>query len=194
MSKHRLAELFFTFMKIGLFTFGGGYAMISMIEHTCTEQKKWLSHDELMDLTVIAESTPGPIAINCSTFIGYRQAGFWGAFFSTCGMVLPSFVIIFLISLCFDHFLDIPLIANAFHGIKIAVGLLIFYVGINLLARTPKRPLTYTILFATFFLMLAADLFSFHLSTTVLMLCCGLISVSLCLIQNKKTGKGGGKQ
>lgn len=69
-----LADLFFTFANIGLFTFGGGYAMLSMIEHHCVEQKQWITHDEMMNITVIAESTPGPIAINCATFTGYRQA------------------------------------------------------------------------------------------------------------------------
>ena len=67
-----LLDLFLTFAKIGLFTFGGGYAMISVIEHNCVEQKQWITHEEMMDITVIAESTPGPIAINCATFTGYK--------------------------------------------------------------------------------------------------------------------------
>lgn len=82
-----LLELFFTFAKIGLFTFGGGYAMISIIENQCVERKKWISSDEMMNMTVIAESTPGPIAINCSTFAGYKRAGIPGAFAATLGMV-----------------------------------------------------------------------------------------------------------
>ena len=80
-----LSSLFLTFAKIGLFTFGGGYAMISMIEHHCVEQKRWITHDEMMNVTVIAESTPGPIAINCATFVGYKQAGFVGALVATLG-------------------------------------------------------------------------------------------------------------
>ena len=107
-------ELFLTFLKIGLFTFGGGYAMISIIENNCVEQKKWISHDEMMDITVIAESTPGPIAINCATFVGYKIAGMLGAVAATLGVVLPSFVIIFVISTFLDNFLEIPFIANAF--------------------------------------------------------------------------------
>ncbi len=85
---------FFTFAKIGLFTFGGGYAMISIIENNCVERKKWMTHDEMMNMTVIAESTPGPIAINCATFVGYKRAGIMGAVISTFGVVLPSFFVI----------------------------------------------------------------------------------------------------
>ena len=96
-------ELFFTFVKIGLFTFGGGYAMISMIENNCVEKKAWITHDEMMDVTVIAESTPGPIAINCATFTGYKKAGFLGALVATLGIVVPSFIVIFLISMFLDN-------------------------------------------------------------------------------------------
>ena len=107
-----LLELFFTFAKIGMFTFGGGYAMISFIENNCVEKKKWISHDEMMDITVIAESTPGPIAINCATFVGYKRAGIRGAVIATIGMVVPSFLIILLISMFLENFLEITMIAN----------------------------------------------------------------------------------
>ncbi|MBO4799991.1 MAG: chromate transporter, partial [Lachnospiraceae bacterium] len=100
-----LIELFLTFAKIGLFTFGGGYAMLSLIEHACVEEKKWITHDEMMNVTVIAESTPGPIAINCATFVGYKQGKMAGAVVATLGMVLPSFIIIFIISSFLDGFL-----------------------------------------------------------------------------------------
>ena len=93
-----MLELLLTFMKIGLFTFGGGYAMISLIEDTCVEKKQWITHEEMMNVTVVAESTPGPIAINCATYVGYVRHGFWGSVTATVGVVLPSFVIIYLIS------------------------------------------------------------------------------------------------
>ena len=93
-----LADLFLTFAKIGCFTFGGGYAMIALIEDACVEKKKWITHDDMMNVAVIAESTPGPIAINCATFVGYRRGGFMGAVAATVGMVLPSFLIIFVVS------------------------------------------------------------------------------------------------
>ena len=92
-----LKELFCTFFKIGAFTFGGGYAMISIIQKEAVEKKKWVSDEDILDVVAIAESTPGPIAINSSTFIGYKVMGFWGSFFATLGTVLPSFIIISII-------------------------------------------------------------------------------------------------
>ena len=126
-----LLDLFLTFAKIGLFTFGGGYAMISMIEYNCVERKQWITHDEMMNVTVIAESTPGPIAINCATFTGYKKAGFIGALAAPLGMIVPSFVVIYLISMFLDNFLELTIIANAFKGIKIAVGILILDAAIT---------------------------------------------------------------
>ena len=104
-----LIELFITFAKIGMFTFGGGYAMIALIEHECVENKQWITSDELMDVTVIAESTPGPIAINCATYTGYKKAGISGAIIATIGMILPSFLIILLISSFMDNLLKYEL-------------------------------------------------------------------------------------
>ena len=118
----KLLDLFLSFFKIGLFTFGGGYAMISIIENTCVEKKKWITHDDMMNVTVIAESTPGPIAINCATFVGYKHAKLPGSIAATLGVVLPSFIIIYIISMFLDNFLEIKIIANAFNGIKIAVA------------------------------------------------------------------------
>ena len=102
-----LLSLFLTFFRIGAFTFGGGYAMISVIERICVEQKKWITHEDLVNVTVIAESTPGPVAINCATFVGYRQKGIAGAVAATLGVVLPSFIIIWAISMFLDRFLEI---------------------------------------------------------------------------------------
>ena len=139
-------ELFFTFVKIGLFTFGGGYAMISMIENNCVEKKAWITHDEMMDVTVIAESTPGPIAINCATFTGYKKAGFLGALVATLGIVVPSFIVIFLISMFLDNFLEITIVANAFKGIKVGVGLLILDAAITMINKMQKKKLSPIIL------------------------------------------------
>ena len=141
-----MMELFFTFVKIGLFTFGGGYAMISMIENNCVEKKAWITHDEMMDVTVIAESTPGPIAINCATFIGYKKAGFLGALVATLGIVVPSFIVIFLISMFLDNFLEITIVANAFKGIKVGVGLLILDAAITMINKMQKKKLSPIIL------------------------------------------------
>ena len=139
--KHILYRLFLTFMKIGLFTFGGGYAMISIIENICVEKNKWITNDEMMNVTIIAESTPGPIAINCATFVGYRQAGLIGAAAATLGVTIPSFVIIFAISLFLDNFLEIAVIAHAFNGIKIGVGVLIVEAAAKMMKNMKQHKL-----------------------------------------------------
>ena len=137
-----ILTLFFTFIKIGLFTFGGGYAMIPIIENICVERKKWITHEEMMDVTVIAESTPGPIAINAATYVGYKQKGIWGAIAATLGVVLPSFIIIYLISLFLNNLLEITWIANAFKGIRIAVGILILDAGIRMFVKMKKKAIS----------------------------------------------------
>ena len=180
-----LAELLFTFMKIGAVTFGGGYAMIGIIEGVCVEQKKWLTHEEMMDVAVIAESTPGPIAINCATFVGYRQAGFWGALWATVGMVLPSFVIIFAISRFLDNFLEIAIVARAFRGIKIAVGLLILDAGLGMVKKMPKKPFPRIMAGCACAVMLLVNLFSWNFSSISLMLIAGAVSLTVYLLNRK---------
>lgn len=188
-----LIDLFFTFAKMGLFTFGGGYAMISLIEHTCVDQKAWITHDDMMNVTVIAESTPGPIAINCATFVGYRQKGFVGALVATLGMTLPSFCVIYLISMFLDDFLDIAWIANAFEGIKIAVGLLILDAAFTMLKKTRKKRITDVIMMCSFGAMLSIDLFALHFSTIALLLVAGIVSLILFVAQ-ECTGRNGGAE
>jgi chromate transporter len=115
--------LFRTFLKIGAFTFGGGYAMIPIVDREVVINKRWLTELEMLDLIAIAESTPGPIAVNTATFVGYKVGGFWGAFFATLGLALPSLVIIYLISLVYHQFMANPLVQRAFQGILAAVAL-----------------------------------------------------------------------
>jgi len=183
-------ELFLTFLKIGLFTFGGGYAMISIIENNCVEKKNWITHDELMDITVIAESTPGPIAINCATFVGYKIAGILGAIVATFGVVVPSFVIIFLISTYLDNFLEIPLIANAFMGIKVGVGILIFNAGLRMLKKMPAKAFSRMIMLCSFIGMFLVNLFSWKFSSVSMMLVAAVVSLVCFVIQEtKKEGK-----
>jgi len=188
---HILFALFLTFAKIGLFTFGGGYAMISIIENTCVERKKWLTHDEMMNMTVIAESTPGPIAINCATFTGYKMAGILGALIATLGMALPSFVIIYLISIFLDNFLEIAIIANAFQGIKIAVGVLILDAGIKMLRKMHKGPLPVAITVCACALMLCADLFAWNFSSISIMVIAASVSLAIYALQGIRKGGGG---
>ena len=183
-------ELFLTFLKIGLFTFGGGYAMISIIENNCVEKKKWITHDEMMDITVIAESTPGPIAINCATFVGYKIAGILGAIAATFGVVVPSFVIIFWISTYLDNFLEIPLIANAFMGIKVGVGILIFNAGSKMLKKMPAKVLSRMIMICSFVGMFLVNLFSWKFSSVSMMLVAAVVSLICFVIQEtKKEGR-----
>ena len=187
-------DLFLTFAKIGLFTFGGGYAMISLIENSCVEKKQWITHDEMMNVTVIAESTPGPIAINCATFVGYKKAGFLGAVIATFGIVVPSFSVIYLISMFLDNFLEITLIANAFKGIKIAVGILILDAGITMVKKMHKKVLPRAIMVCSFIAMLAINIFAWNFSSISLMLIAAVISLAIFIVKGAPEQKGGAKK
>ena len=183
-----LLQLFLTFAKIGLFTFGGGYAMISIIENICVERKKWITHDEMMEITILAESTPGPIAINCATYVGQKTAGIPGSIVATFAIALPSFVVILLIATVLDGFLKIPLIAHAFHGIKIGVGLLILDVALTMLKKMPPRLLPRLIAGCACAAMLVINFLSLNISSIVLLLIAGAVS----LIVFSAGKKGGG--
>ena len=189
-----LWDLFLTFFRIGAFTFGGGYAMISVIENICVEKKHWITHEDLVNVTVIAESTPGPVAINCATFVGYRQKGIWGSVAATLGVVLPSFIIIWVISMFLDRFLEIAWIASAFKGIRVAVGLLILDVGIRMIKKMPKEPLRIVLTVCAVLATLAISIFSLKISTIVLLLAAGLISLAVFLVQKPREEKGGEQQ
>jgi chromate transporter len=183
-------KLFLSFAKIGLFTFGGGYAMISLIESECVEKKKWITHDEMMNITVIAESTPGPIAINCATYVGYKQSGLMGAVLATLGMVLPSFTIIYLISKIFDDFLSITLAANAFKGIKVAVGLLILNAAITMIRKMPGKPFPRMVMLLSCFAMLLINALSLRLSSIYIMLTAGVFSFAMFFAKTKLRSDG----
>ena len=189
-----LFELFYIFARIGLFTFGGGYAMISIIEDICVERKKWISHEEMMNMTVIAESTPGPIAINCATYVGYKLAGLPGATVATFGMVLPSFVVIFIVSKFLDNFLEIKVIANAFLGIKIAVGILIFDAAITMIKKMKKKIFPRIIMISAFLVMTMVNIFSWNFSSINLMLIAGVLSLIIFAVQTAPDRKGGAKK
>ena len=189
-----LLELFYIFARIGLFTFGGGYAMISIIEDICVERKKWISHEEMMNMTVIAESTPGPIAINCATYVGYKLAGLLGATVATFGMVLPSFVVIFIVSKFLDNFLEIKVIANAFLGIKIAVGILIFDAAITMIKKMKKKLFPSVIMISAFLVMMMVNIFSWNFSSINLMLIAGVLSLIIFAVQTAPDRKGGAKK
>lgn len=184
-----LFELLFTFAKIGLFTFGGGYAMLPLIEHSCVVQKKWLTQEEMISLTAVAESTPGPVAINCATYVGNKQKGIAGAVAATFGMVLPSFVIIFTISLFFEQFLAIKWVNSAFQGIKLAVAILITDAAIRLFKKLPKKPFPMILTALAFTAMLVSDLLALHISSVVFIISAAFIGVVVYLATRRKDGE-----
>ncbi|NLM19612.1 MAG: chromate transporter [Clostridiaceae bacterium] len=185
-----LFNLFLTFFKIGLFTFGGGYAMIPIIEQTCVKNNKWITHDEMMNLTIVAESTPGPIAINLATFVGYRQKGLIGSIVSTFGVVLPSFLVIYIISMYLNNFLEITIIAKAFKGIKIAVSVLILKVAINMIKKIPKKPVPLIIMLSSFLTMLLINIFAWNFSSISLMLIAAAVNLVIFIVKNNSKSKG----
>ena len=186
-----LVDLFFTFAKIGLFTFGGGYAMIAMIENNCVERKQWITHDEMINITVIAESTPGPIAINCATFTGYKKAGFMGALVATLGMISPSFVVIYLISAFLDNFLELTILANAFKGIKIAVGFLILDAAITMVKKMHKKKLPRAIMVCSCIAMFCINIFALDFSSISLMIIAAVVSLTIFVANGAPEQKGG---
>ena len=176
-------SLFWTFLKIGAFTFGGGYAMIALLQNEFVEKKKWITTEDFFNMTAIAESTPGPVAINSATYIGYRLAGFRGAAASTLAVCIPSFVIIYLISLYFDAFLSLKYVNYAFQGIQVCVVYLILHAGLQMLKEIPRTPL-HLLLFTTVFgFMTLFSLLAVSFSSVFYILICGTVGVSAYLLQ-----------
>ncbi|MBE5747809.1 MAG: chromate transporter [Clostridiales bacterium] len=181
--------LFINMLKVGLFTFGGGYAMIHLLENEFVSKKKWIEEDEFMDLVAIAESTPGPIAINCSTYIGYKKEKILGAVLATLGMCIPSFTIIFLISLFFNQFLSIGWVASAFKGIQVCVVFLILSAGVKMLKKMKKKPFNLIVMSATFLCMVAFGVFAVSFSSIFYILISGLVGLLIYLIGYFKSKK-----
>lgn len=178
MKKSKLIlTLFLTFFKIGAFTFGGGYAMLSLLENEFVEKKGWLTKEEFLDMVAIAESTPGPVAINSATYIGYKAGGVLGSTFATLGVVLPSFIIIYIISLFLDAFLKLTIVANAFKGIQACVVYLIGSVGIKLFKQMDKKPLPIAIMSTVLVCMIAFSLFAVKFSSIIYILISGTLGV-----------------
>lgn len=182
-------SLFLTMLKIGLFTFGGGYAMIAMLENEFVEKKQWLDKDEFLDVAAIAESTPGPIAINAATYIGYKNSGIIGSMIATLGICIPSFVIIYAISLFFDDFLSFTLVAYAFKGIQICVIYLILTAGLKMLKQIKKTTFNVIIISLTLICMIVFSLFAVKFSTIFYILisgACGVAVYLLCKIRKEE--------
>ena len=193
-NKKMLWELFSTLFKIGLFTFGGGYAMIAFFESEFVEKKKWLDKEEFLDMVAIAESTPGPIAINSATYVGYKNAGVLGAACATLGVVLPSFIIIYVISLFLDAFLTFELVGYAFKGIQAGVVYLILSAGLKMLKGMKKNAMSVTILCAVLVCMIAFSVLAVDFSAILFILISGVIGLVVHFIGKIKAKRGEGSK
>ena len=182
-------QLFLTMLKIGLFTFGGGYAMIALLEEEFIQRRRWLDKDEFLDMAAIAESTPGPVAINSATYLGYKLAKVPGAATATVAVCLPSFLIIYAISLFFEQFTQLTVIANAFKGIQVCVIYLIFSAGVRMLKALDKSPFATGVLAAVMLVMVGLSLAGVSVSSILLILLSGAAGVAAWLIGHRKEGK-----
>ncbi len=177
----QLASIFWSFFKIGAFTFGGGYAMIPLIQKEAVEKNKWVSDDDILDIITIAESTPGPIAINSATFIGYKTAGSMGSFMATLGVVLPSFVIISVISYVLTAFQDIRAVAYAFNGIRAGVLALLLKALWGMYKKCPKGAVSYAIFAGSF--IAAAFL---KINVLIIIIACALTGLCSSMIISRR--------
>ena len=177
-TKKRLIKLFTTFFKIGAITFGGGISMLPMIQREICETHGWLDDEELIEITAISESTPGPIAINMATYVGYKVAGFWGAFCATLGTVLPSFTIILIISYFLRQFSEYNIVKYAFLGIRAGVLALVLK-AFFILAKKSKKNLFFYIVATLAFIAVAlfgVNVFVVIISSAIIGLCATLIA------------------
>ena len=180
-NKDRLLPLFLTFLKIGAFTFGGGYAMIPLIQKEVTENHKWLSDEDILNIVAIAESTPGPIAINSATFVGYMTCGVLGSVLATLGGVLPAFPVISLISLLLQNVMDIQAVQYAFMGIRAGVLALVVKALISMYKQCPKNLVAYVIAGIAFAVSLLTDI-----SILYVIITCAVLGLITSLIMQKK--------
>lgn len=189
----KITTLFLTFLKIGAFTFGGGYAMIALLENELVSKKKWLDKDEFLDMTAVAESTPGPVAVNSATYIGYRTAGFFGALSATVAVCLPSFAVIYIISLFLDKFMTLTYVAYAFKGIQVCVVYLILSAGIKMLKALDKNVLNIVTLSVVTVLCTVFSIFSVNFSSVFFILISGLAGIAVFVVKRMRAGKGSKK-
>lgn len=180
----KLLELFWTFFKIGAFTFGGGMAMIPLVQDEVVEKKKWLSNDEMLDMIAIAESTPGVIAVNTATYVGYNIGKFWGSLIATIGVVLPSLVMICVIAYFFDDFLNIPVVSVIFKGIRIGVSVLILNAAIKMYKGIDKTIINYVIILIALTLSLLTSI-----NSIFIILIGAVLGLVTQLILKKKDGE-----
>ena len=183
-------SLLLAMMKVGLFTFGGGYAMISLLDREFVERRGWITSDEFLDLVTIAEATPGPIAINCATYIGYKRAGILGSVVATVGVCVPSVTIIYLISLFFNSFLTLTWVASAFRGIQVSVVFLILSAGVKMLKKAKKTPFNLTVIALTLVSMIITSLFAVKFSSILYVLIFGALGLGIYTVRFIAGGEG----
>ena len=183
--------LFLTFLKVGAFTFGGGYAMIPIIQKEVVEKRKWASNADILDILAISESTPGPISINAATYIGFKVAGFWGSVFATLGLALPSFVIIYVISFFYKTFMTWRIVQAAFKGLSIGVIILLFLAVFKLKKSIPNAWLSVALFTLTLGGMLAYNIFQLKIpSVSIIFIASGLlVGLVATLLTRKENGK-----
>jgi len=177
----KLLQVFTAFFKIGAFTFGGGYAMIPLIQREAVETHHWVTDDDILDIITIAESTPGPIAINSATFVGYRAAGVWGSVAGTLGVVLPSFGIILLISYVLREFQQIQAVQYAFAGIRAGVLALIIKALWGMYKKCKKNLPSYIVMAAAFILAAFVDI-----SVLPLLIGCALFGLITATVMERR--------
>ena len=188
-----IASLLLSMLKVGCFAFGGGYAIIALLENEFISKRGWIEHDEFMSVVAIAESTPGPIAINVATYIGYKLKGFAGAVIATVGICIPSFVIMYLVSLFYEQFMEITLVAAAFKGIQICVVYLIASAGLKMLKKMKKTPFNIIIFSVTCVGMILCTVFNIQISSLWFILAAGILGLLMFFIR-KGHGKGENKK
>lgn len=175
-----LFKLFRVFFKIGLFTFGGGYAMIPLIQHEVCEKNKYVKNEEIIEMLAISESTPGPISVNTATFVGYKVAGVAGAACCTVGLMVPSYIIICIIASFFSRFSDIEAVKFAFNGIRVAVVVLMLKALYTMWKASPKGTIPYIIMSIAFILVAFFDV-----NVLIIIICSAIIGLASFLLARK---------
>ena len=186
--------LFWNFFKIGLFTFGGGYEMLGLIQDEVVDKRKWISTEDFFEIVVVAESTPGPVAVNMATYIGHKVGKFLGAFFATLGLALPSLIIIFVISLFYNAFLKIEIVSKAFAGIKVGVMVILLTTIIKLIKQVKHNCYFYVVFTLSLAVMICFSIFIPWFSwISIILIALGLILGTInTRITSKRAPKEGG--
>lgn len=177
-----LGTLFLIFLKIGAFTFGGGLAMIALLEDEFVSKRNWMTKEEFIDMVALSEATPGPIAINAATYVGYTAGGVMGSVLSTLGVIIPSIIIIYCISLFFESFLQLKYVAYAFAGIKACVIYLILSAGIKMFKGLKKNAFFYVVFAIAFVAYTAVKFFEISFSSVFFILIGGAVGICSYLV------------